>query len=178
MDIIHSSVMKYDIATTRVGLEAVTDRVIKIIDSDGQEEISRYFCDHLERVGELTVSKLDEKLTSIIIGNLYNFGVFAAESGFEYAAMQAVYSLKHIGKATAKHGLKNAAKQAAKSLECVGTTAADAERGCEVVTEQTIQSLGHIGKAAATKRIKRASNQAVESLRVVGIFAAKNKLNR
>jgi hypothetical protein len=36
VDIIHGSIMKYDIATTRIGLGAVTEQVIEIIDSDGQ----------------------------------------------------------------------------------------------------------------------------------------------
>ena len=41
-DIVHGSIMKYDIATTRVGLKAVTERVIEIIDSGGCP-IIRYF---------------------------------------------------------------------------------------------------------------------------------------
>jgi len=174
MDIIHGSVMKYDIATTRVGLKTVTDQVIEIIDLGSQEEISKSFCSHFNLVGTSTVRNTDEESTVEVIQNLGCFGKSAAESGFKDAAVQAAYSLRHIGKATAEHGLKNAAKQAAKSLESVGTTAA--EKRYEVVTEQTIQSLGHIGKAAATKRIKRASNQVVQSLRVIGKAAAEKGL--
>jgi len=45
MDIIHGSVMKYDITTTRVGLTAVTDRVIKILDVNCEQKIPmRFFC--------------------------------------------------------------------------------------------------------------------------------------
>lgn len=51
MDVIHGSIMKYDLETTRVGLKNVTEQVIGIIDSDGEEEISRRFCKRLERVG-------------------------------------------------------------------------------------------------------------------------------
>jgi len=60
--------MKYDIATTRIGLGSVTDWVIKIIDLDGEEKkIPRHVCDRFERVGRLTVDKTDEEATAEVI---------------------------------------------------------------------------------------------------------------
>jgi hypothetical protein len=72
VDIIHGSIMKYDLETTRVGLKAVTDQVIKIIDSDAGKEISMRFCGHLERVGRLAISREDEHSTVEVIKNLEN----------------------------------------------------------------------------------------------------------
>ena len=64
VDTIHGSVVKYDLEMARVGLNAVTDRVIKIIDSDGQKDISTRFCYHFERIGRLTVTTMDEESTA------------------------------------------------------------------------------------------------------------------
>ena len=69
VDIIHGSIMKYDIATTSIGVNAITNRAIEIIDLDQEENISKHFCDHLERVGRLTVNKMDEELTIDLLRN-------------------------------------------------------------------------------------------------------------
>ena len=42
-DIVRGPIMKYNIATTRAGLKAVTERVVEIIDSEGEKEISKLF---------------------------------------------------------------------------------------------------------------------------------------
>lgn len=43
MDIVHGSIMKYDIATTRAGLKVVTGQLTEIIDQDSQISISSFF---------------------------------------------------------------------------------------------------------------------------------------
>jgi len=68
-DIIHGAVMKYDIATTRVGLKAVTGQVIKILNVNGEHGISMRFFTHLEQVSRLTVSKRDDESTGEVIKN-------------------------------------------------------------------------------------------------------------
>jgi hypothetical protein len=81
VDIIHGSIMKYDLETTRVGLKTVTDQVLKIICPDDEKNISRPFCDHLTRVGRLAISREDEESTLEVIGNLENFAKSTAEKG-------------------------------------------------------------------------------------------------
>lgn len=61
MDIIHGAVMKYDIATTRVGLKAVTDQMIRSIGLDVQKESSSRHIT-FERF-DMVVSGPDEELT-------------------------------------------------------------------------------------------------------------------
>jgi hypothetical protein len=193
MDIIHGAVMKYDIATTRIGLDAVTDRVIEIIDSDSQEEISTCFCDHLERVSTLTVNKMDEESTAEAIKNLDNFGKSTAERGFESAASGAARSLGFVGKIAAERGFERETNQAARSLENIGETAAEkklavatfqavlylgiieadaAERGLERTTKQAAHSIGHVGKAAAENGLEVETLQTVEFLRTIGLESA------
>jgi len=177
MDIIHSSVMKYDIATTRIGLGSVTDRVIEIIKSDGEGdiEISRHVCDRFERVGRLTVNKTDGEATAEVIKYLYSFCETIVKQKRGDVAKPAVESLGLVGRISAENGLEDAASKAAESLGDVGKAAA--EKGLEDATNQAARSLGDVGKTAERNGLERAMEQAWESLGQVGKIAAGNRLS-
>jgi hypothetical protein len=197
MDIVHGSIMKYDLETTRVGLKAVTDRVIKIINSDDEEEISGHFCKHLERVGKLAVSKTDIESTEEVIENFEVFGkstaekkledatantaMFleavgedAAEKVFVVATWRAVESLGNIGKTAAEKDLEKATSQVALSLGVFGRSTA--EKGFESATKKVAISLGDVGKAAAGKGLESATQRVVESLAALGRTAVEKRL--
>jgi len=146
MDIVHGSIMKYDLETTRVGLKAVTEQVTKIIDSDIEEKISGLFCKHLERVGKLAVSKMDEESTAEVIENLEKLGRSTAEKGFENATALTAEFLEAVGVTAAKKDLGGATWRALESLEAVGKAAAEKDLGG--ATEQAAKSLENFGKAA------------------------------
>ena len=166
VDIIHGSIMKYDLETTRVGLKAVTNQVIEIIDSKKEEEISKRFCAHLERVGGLAISREDAESTIEVSKNLEYFGTSTAEKGFKNATVYAVWSLKKVAKAAAGKELEDAISQVAKSLGEVGTAAAGKE--LEGATQQVAKSLGEVGTTAAGKGFENATVYAVWSLENVG----------
>lgn len=98
MDIIHGAVMKYDVATTGVGLKAVTDRMIEIIDSDSQEEISSRFCAHLERIGKLALSREDSESVTKVLESLKSFEESTAEKRLKVAPSQAAQSWELLEK--------------------------------------------------------------------------------
>ncbi|KAF5419243.1 MAG: hypothetical protein C5S49_00770 [Candidatus Methanogaster sp.] len=177
MDIIHGSVMKYDIATTRVGLKTVTGHVIKIIDSDSQEEISKSFCSHFNLVSKLTVRNTDEESTGAVIVNLGRFGKSAAENGLKDAASKVVESLGDVGEIVAEKGFDDATSKVAESLKDVGTSAAERGSEFENVTTKVVVSLGTVGTITAKKELENAISQVVESLGSVGWSAAKNRLD-
>jgi len=174
VDIIHGAVMKYDIATTRVGLKAITEKAIEVIHSDYEGETAGHFCAHLERIGKLTVSREDGESVIKVIESLDTFGKSTAEKGLERAAVRVAKSLGGVGTASAEKGLERAAMRAAKSLEVVGKAAAEKE--LERATLQVAGSLGDIGKASAEKELEYVASQAAGSLGVVGIFAAEEGL--
>ncbi|MEA1893728.1 MAG: DUF2254 family protein [Euryarchaeota archaeon] len=176
MDIIHGSVMKYDIATTRVGLKTVTGQVIKIIDSDSQEKISKSFCSHFNLVSKLTVRNTDEESTGEVIVNLGRFGKSATENGLKDAALKVLDSLGDIGEIVAEKGFDDATSKVAESLKDVGTFAAEKESGFEDVATKVAVSLGTVGRITAKKELESAISQVVESLSSVGSSAAKKKL--
>jgi hypothetical protein len=197
VDIIHGSIMKYDLETTRVGLKTVTDQVLKIICPDDEKNISRPFCDHLTRVGRLAISREDEESTLEVIGNLENFakstaekgpagetgfaawslgivGKAAAEKGLVGATREAAGSLRRVGVAAAEKGLEDATRNAAWSLRKVGVAAA--EKGLAGATREVEWSLGEVGKAAAGKGLGVATVTAALSLGIVGKAAAEKGL--
>ena len=166
VDIIHGSIMKYDLETTRVGLKTVTDRVLEIICPDEEEKISRHFCDHLTRVGRLAISREDAESTLEVIENLENFGTSTAEKGLETATVYAVWALRKVGKAAAEKELETATVYAVWALGKVGKAAAEKELGG--ATQQVASLLGEVGKAAAGKEFANATVNAVWALENVG----------
>ena len=175
MDIVHGSIMKYDIATTRVGLKAVTERVIEIIDSDGEKEISERFCNHLERVGRLAISRDEEESVVVVIKNLENFAKAAVEKKVGIATAQAAESIRMVGITAAGNKLEDATRQAAFSLGYIGIWAAGEEgfaggrHQAAGVTYQATLSLGKVGRAAVENELKSVIQQTVKPLVAIGI---------
>jgi len=174
MDIIHGSIMKYDLETTRVGLRAITDRVLEIICPDKEKEISERFCGHLMRVSRLTASREDEESAIEVIKNLGIFGKSAAEKRLEDATTQVVVSLEEVGKSAAEKRLEDATWEAVKFLGEVGGAAAKQDLKDE--TSRAVSSLLVVGKSAAEKRLDGAPKLAAMCLGNVGEAAAKKSL--
>jgi hypothetical protein len=175
MDIVHGSSMKYDLETTRVGLKAVTDRMIEIIDSDEEEGISRRFCDHLERAGRLAISREDEELSEEVINGLEKFAKSAVEKRIATATVQAAESIRMVAIVAAKNKLEDATSRAADSLGNIGNSAAKEEgfaggrRQAAGVTTQTLVSLEKVGRVAAENELDGAVKRVAFSLLRVGI---------
>ena len=174
-DIVHGSIMKYDLETTRVGLNAVTDQVIEIIDSDTEREISKLFCEHLVRAGRLAISREDEGSTVEVIKNFENFGKSTADRSLESATVQTAEFLGAVGIAAVKRGLEFSPLLAAMSLGVVGRHAV--ENRLEDATRQVAESLEAVGETAAAKEgFEGVTRQAAESLVIVGKNALKEEL--
>jgi hypothetical protein len=198
VDIIHGSIMKYDLETTRVGLKAVTDQVIKIlviksIGQDDEREILKRFCNYLRRISKLAISREDIASTAEVIENFEIFGRSTAKNGLETATLQVTESLEAVGciaaengleaaqvtgsleavgRTAAENGLEAATLQAAKSLEAVGRTAA--ENGLGTGARVAVMSLGKIRETAAEKGLEKVTGQVAWSLGVVGRASAEN----
>jgi hypothetical protein len=168
MDIVHGSIMKYDIETTRVGLKAVTEQVIKIIGPDDAEKIAERFCGHLIRVSRLAISREDEESTIEVVKNLENFGKAAAERELEKATSKAVKSLQVVGRASAKKGLEDATRVVVVSIGEVGSAAA--EKGLEDAAWNAAEFLEAVGKDAMEKGLVGAELEVTESLHALGRF--------
>jgi hypothetical protein len=202
MDIIHSSIMKYDLETVRVGLKAVTDQMIEIIDSDNQKEIITGLCDHFRRVRMLAVDKMDEEAIGEVIKSLETFGKSTAKKNLGYATQkiarsieltgelaakkgeyfdastwQAVESLELVEKVVIKKGEKFKTVAAAIALSFSNVAIAAAENKREWPTIWAVSSLEEIGKDAVKHELVRVTKTIVFTLLRVGVIAAKKGLN-
>lgn len=173
VDIIRGSIMNYDFETTRKGLEAVTNQVINVIDSNCDEKISNSFCNRLQELGKLAASLTDEESAMEVIENLEKFGKGAAEKGLEEATTRASSSLCYVGKGAAKKGLEETTTRASSSLGNVGKAAV--ENKLKEATVKTVAFLEDVGKTAANfgEKFEDATIEAEKSLKGIGVDAAK-----
>jgi hypothetical protein len=173
MDIIHSSIMKYDLETTRVGLTTLTRQVTKIIDSDIEEKISMRFCEeHLRQAGRLAARGMeDDELTIMVIVSLEIFGVSTAEKRLKHATKSAAWVLGEVGGVAAEKGklLEKAVWQTAVSLGELGRIAA--EKGLEEATSQVAYYLGEVGEKTVEKGLQDAKWEAAKYLAELTILS-------
>ena len=167
MDIVHGSIMKYDLATTRMGIGAVTERMIEVIDSEREEWKSMLFCAPLERVAKLAVSRMDEESTVAVIESLEKFGDSKVPKGLNEAVFQAAKSLGEVGRVAAEKELSLAAETAVVSLGEVGSLAAMLFK-LENATLRIAESLAEVGEAAAIHGLEKTAEQSVKYLEEIG----------
>lgn len=144
IDIVHGSIMRYDLATTRFGLKTLTDRIVGLIDTElaadddheaAVKTLKERFCTPMEFAGKLAVSRDDEKSTLEVIENLQTFGESIAKTTFKKlqgAAGSAAGALVFVGNAAEEKGLKEAVKQVEQSLTVLGS-----------VSEEALETVNH-----------------------------------
>jgi hypothetical protein len=171
--------MKYDLETTRVGLNAVTDQVIEIIDSDTEREISKLFCEHLVRAGRLAISREDDESTVEVIKSLETFGKSAADKNLD-TTRKITKSIELIGKIAAKKGedFDWVTWQAVESLELVEKVVIEKGEKFKTVAAAIAQSLSNVAIAAAENKREWPTSCAVSSLEEIGKDAVKHELVR
>jgi len=199
-DVVHASIMRFDVTTTRTGLNALSERVLELFlafDEKNREkkshDVTEHFCKHIQRSALVALRNEDEGIIREIIVVLKNFGTHAAANGMEGATRRVVETLRDVGIHAADKGLEYATVMAANSLEAVGIHAADkgmehatgwvayaleavgthaADKGMEGATTRVAYALGVVGIHAADKGLEGATRRVVETLRDVGIHAA------
>ena len=166
VDIIRSSIMKYDYEIVKNGLEAITDRTIEIFDStdpnkcpnEEYEIISSHFCYHLSLIGIFAVRNVNEIYIEVIRA-LKIFGVSMAEKGFEGAAAIAAESMLQFGTIAVQKGL-DVTMQTAKSLAELINSSEYVSRTIEEYESELREE-----EIAAFQKIMKRCEQELEKLR-------------
>ena len=200
MDIIHVSIMKYDIATVECGLDAVmknAEYILYISKYSDDEYTSICFCGRLGTAGRCALRAGEDESAMEVIGCLKDIatlaiemhsdksakaavqyveiiGTVAAEKKLRFVTCDAMKSLKDVGILAAKNQLGDLALQAIDSLGNVGMYAA--ENKIEIAAQYAAKYLGCVGECAAENELENAAKQAVDSLGVIGNYAIENKL--
>lgn len=203
IDIIHSSMMKYDYGTMRYGLEVLEKYMVDMLKEDQfkkeEEIIAKHIFTHLERVGKLAAGREDDDSAVEVVTTIFMIGNNAMERELESVTSEAVNSIKTIGRLAIKREMEDigvisndligeigrgAAQSrldfttsiAANSLGIIGTEAAKhAQKGLEE-TVWMAGALYEIGRLAIKQRLEQSVSHAVNSMGNMGKYTARNDL--
>ncbi|WP_255360705.1 MULTISPECIES: DUF2254 family protein [Methanobacterium] len=203
IDIIHSSMMKYDYGTMRYGLNVLENYMMATLKNGKFEReegiVVKHIFTHLERVGKLAASRDDEDSVMEVVITIYLIGKTAMENKIESVVGEAVNSIKNIarlainremvdiraaatdligeiGRWTAQNELDFATSVAVNSL---GIIAIDAAKHAQRGLEETVWMGGTIygiGKLAITQKLEQSVSSAVNSMGNMGRYTARNDL--
>lgn len=174
IDIIHSSMMKYDYGTTRYGLKVLKDYIIKLLENGkfGKEEsiVTKHILTHLERVGRLAARREDEDSVEEVVTMIFIIGESAIKHGIENVASDTVNSIKNIGRSV----IKNEGDMQVTIVDLMAELGRESvEKKLEFVTSIIINSLGIIGREAS----KHAQQGLEETVWMAGYIQEITKLS-
>lgn len=203
IDIIHSSMMKYDYGTMRYGLDVLEKYMIDTLKKEKFEReeriVVKHIFTHLEKVGKLAASRDDEDSVMEVVITIYLIGKTAMENKIESVVGEAVNSIKNIGRVAinremvdirisatdlmgeigrgaAQNKLDFATSVTVNSLGIIGIAAAKhAERGLEETVWMGGTIYG-IGKLAINQKLEQSVSSAVNSMGNMGRYTARNNL--
>lgn len=110
IDIMRSSLMKYDYETWKDGLKAISSRTNQLLvekskDEDKEKLLSHIF-PHLTRFGKLAANRKDEESTFQVISHLKDIGIIAAEQKLKHATFNVVDAITVLGVEAAHNDLR------------------------------------------------------------------------
>lgn len=149
IDMIHSSMMRYDYETTRYGLKVLENYLIEVLNTDdfGNDDITiaKHIFTHLEKVGKLAASRDDEDSVLEVSSTIFMIGKKAVHEKIENTAGEAVNSLKNICRVVIKRELEDSIINITDLIADIGRDAVKFD--LDFATSVSINSLGIIGRA-------------------------------
>ena len=101
-DVAHNSIMKYDTATIRTGLNLVTIRINSQVSgkntSHENSKIVQVYCAHLERCARQAIDLPDEEMLSIFLDQFESIGIHCARNTFDNPTLQMVTIISDVEK--------------------------------------------------------------------------------
>ena len=203
IDIIHSSMMKYDYGTMRYGLNVLENYMIDTLKKEKFEReeriVVKHIFTHLEKVGKLAASRDDEDSVMEVIITIYLIGKTAMEKKIESVVGEAVNSIKNIGRLAINRGMDDIRISVTDLIGEIGRGAA--QNKLDFATSVTVNSLGiiaieaakhaqrgleetvwmggtiyGIGKLAINQKLEQSVSNAVNSMGNMGRYTARNDL--
>ena len=174
-DVVHASINRFDVTTTRTGLNALSERILELFlafDEESREKksenVAEHFCRHIQRSAMVALRNDDEGILWEIIAVLENFGTRTADkgNGLEGATRSVAHALGAVGTRAADKELGDATGRVAAALREVGTRAADNK--LEDATRSVAYALGEVGTRAAHKGLEGATRSVTDALGAVG----------
>ena len=203
IDIIHSSMMKYDYGTMRYGLKVLENYLVSILKKEKfkkeDEIVAKHIFTHLERVGKLAASREDEDSAMEVVTTIFMVGKEALAQNIESVIGESINSIKTIGKLAIRREIEDmgiivtdligeigrgaalgkldfATSVTVNSLGIIGNEAVKhAQQGLEE-TVLMAGTINEIGKLAVKQKLEKSVFYAVNSMGDMGKYAARNDL--
>ncbi len=182
IDIIHSSMMKYDYGTMRYGLKVLENYMVSLLNNNefSKDEgiITKHILTHLERVGRLAASREDEDSVEEVVTVIFTIGKLAVEHEIENLAGEAVNSIKNIGRSAIRREMEDVGMIITDLIAEIGRNSA--KRKLDFVTSVSVNSLGIIGKDSSKHALQGLEETVwmAGSIHEIGKLAIKNGLNQ
>ncbi|MCX5855893.1 MAG: DUF2254 domain-containing protein [Deltaproteobacteria bacterium] len=171
-DVVHASIMRYDVTTTRTGLNALSDRITELFstfDESAKTDIVQHFCDHIQRSALIALKNDDLGIFKEVIADLQKFGVECCNFNDSENVVESLsQTLRFIGTRATDKGLGGATELVADALQDIGIHAADHELKDAPV--MVVYYLGMVGKHAADNRQEYSTIRVIEDLLNLGIY--------
>jgi hypothetical protein len=182
IDIIHSSMMKYDYGTMRYGLKVLENYVVDLLKNNefSKDEgiITKHILNHHERVGRLAASREDEDSVEKVVTVIFTIGKLAVEHEIENLAGESVNSIGDMGKYTARNDLPKTTIRIINYIKELGLATLD--ENLNEITNNAVNYLGEIGRISVwselnTNVLPKLLNQVDESLKIIRDKAKEKK---
>ncbi len=159
IDIVRSSLMKFDFETVKEGLKAIKDRIDYILISETftmeeERRVSIYIFLHLVGIGKLAASRNDEVSVAEVINCMQKIGIRGTMKELINVALFSIHYLNQIFDSLRFFQFKSAIQKVIDSLEFIGGTAILHES--EIATEiavGAVRELEKVGIAASESRL-------------------------
>jgi len=172
INIIISSLMRFDVATVDDGLKSIEDKTKFVLKSySASKDKEKLFADivfyHLYNVAKLAISRDDETATLAVMHCIKRIGKFAIEQKNEDVLSRAIDSLREIGLLSARRKLRDTTSDSSNFLKDIGLAAF--ELGLNEFVCLVLYDIGDIGEIAANEELSEAVWTVVENLGLLGI---------
>ena len=123
-DVVHSSIMKYDSATTREGLTSVSSQINNQISGKNSasenSEIIKTYCAHLERSARQAIDLHDEEILSIILDQFEKIGTYCAKNEFDNPTWQVATVIVEVEKLLAAEEIPSSLNRLTGLIRSIG----------------------------------------------------------
>jgi methylmalonyl-CoA mutase cobalamin-binding subunit len=183
-DVVHASISRFDVTTTRAGLEELSERLLKHFsslsfdDSNNQKNVeasTRCFCNHIERSSLIALKNDDEGILHELINVLNKFGTSVlTNEQLVKTSRVVIKALKEVGIQAANRGLNRTTTDVVKSLKEVAIHSVKSNRDDEVPDEVRIlkcfTKISQFNRWGSTENVDTVT-EVVRALKEVGIHA-------
>jgi hypothetical protein len=126
-DITHNSIMKYDTATIRYGLDLLTTQINSQVSGknipDENSRIVTVYCAHLERCARQAVDLHDEEMLGLILDQFERVGTHCARNKFDDPTGQVITTISEVEKLIAIQDLPGSLNRVRELIRSIGKIA-------------------------------------------------------